>query len=259
MKPILEYIGNLHSNLPTVLFIPGAITSPSVFAGLANYLPCQSAIIDWNHSSGPWKIESVAERVLELIEVLQLGPTILAGYSWGGVVCIAAAIRDEKSRVKGIMIADTGACALHHGDPTFPKRLEAQWPDKELFRTFSKRCYARPITLGYYQQLEDYAMSLDKNTVCEAAYSVRECDLRGQLNEISCPTLILHGTRDQSRNKEHALELAENISDSELFWLDCGHTPMIEVHEEYLQKLQYFIEKIRLVEDSRVWDVLEAE
>ena len=49
----LNYVGTLHSGLPTVLFIPGAMTTPNVFAGFANYLPCQSAIIDWNNSDGP--------------------------------------------------------------------------------------------------------------------------------------------------------------------------------------------------------------
>ncbi len=257
-KNMLNYIGTLYSGEPTVLFIPGAMTTPHVFDGLANYLPCQSAIIDWNHSSGPWTVEAVGKKVLSLIGQLHLGPVVLAGYSWGGVVSIAAAIDDKEQRIAGLMIADTGACAVGHGDPTFPARLEKSWPDRDLFWTFSKRCFARPVTRGLYQQLEAYAMTLKKDTVCQAAYSVRESDFRNQLGQITCPVQILHGLRDQSRSMEHAQLLAEKIQNSELFWLDCGHTPMVEVHEEYLQKLLYFIHKIQLVEDIQAWDVLGA-
>ena len=200
----LTYIGKLHPGMPTVLFIPGAMTNPNVFAGFANYLPCQSAIIDWNNSEGPWQVDVIGRRVLELIDKKKLGPTVLAGYSWGGVVSLAAAIFDKKDRVKGIMVADTGACAIGHGDPDFPQKLERRWPDKELFRMFSARCFARPITRGLYQQLEDYAMALGKDTVCQAAHSVRETDFRDRLDQITCPVQILHGLRDQSRSKRHA-------------------------------------------------------
>lgn len=257
-KTVLKYVGTLYSGEPTVLFIPGAMTTPCVFAGLANYLPCQSAIIDWNNSEGPWTVEEVGKKVLTLIDQLSLGPVVLAGYSWGGVVSIVAAINDKKGMVAGLMIADTGACAVNHGDPDFPKKLEKSWPDRELFKKFSSRCYARPIARGFYQQLEDYAMALRKDTVCQAAHSVRESDFRDQLDQITCPVQILHGTRDESRSVQSAQLLAEKIKDSELFWLDCGHTPMVEVHEEYLQKLLYFINKICLVKDAQAWDVLEA-
>lgn len=254
----LTYIGRLHPGMPTVLFIPGAMTNPNVFAGFANYLPCQSAIIDWNNSEGPWQVDVIGRRVLELIDKKKLGPTVLAGYSWGGVVSLAAAIFDKKDRVKGIMVADTGACAIGHGDPDFPQKLERRWPDKELFRMFSARCFARPITRGLYQQLEDYAMALGKDTVCQAAHSVREADFRDRLDQITCPVQILHGLRDQSRSKRHAEILAAGIEGAELFWLDCGHTPMVELHEEYLQKLLYFIDRIGLVDDPLAMDVLQV-
>lgn len=255
---ILNYVGTLHSGLPAVLFIPGAMTTPNVFAGFANYLPCQSAIIDWNNSEGPWEVESIGRRVLQLIEQLQLGPTVLAGYSWGGVVSIAAAIQDKKRLLRGIMIADTGACAVNHGDPDFPRKLEEKWPDRELFRAFSTRCFARPISRGMYQQLEDYAMALKKDTVCQAAHSVRESDFRDRLKEIVCPVQILHGLRDQSRSVLHAQALKSGIEGAELFWLDCGHTPMVELPEEYLEKLLYFIDRIQLVNDPMALDVLQA-
>ncbi len=257
-KSVMKYLGELHSGEPAILFIPGAMTTPHVFDGLANYLPCQSAIIDWNNSNGPWTVEDVGKKVLQLIDQKRLGPVVLAGYSWGGVVCIAAAINDTQNRLAGIMVADTGACAVGHGDPDFPHKLESRWPDRELFRNFSARCYARPIAKGLYQQLEDYAMALSKDTVCQAAYSVRTSDFRDRLDQITCPVQILHGLRDQSRSTQHAKALAENIADSELFWLDCGHTPMVEVHDEYLKKLLYFVQRIHLVDDASAWDVLQA-
>lgn len=44
----------------------------------------------------------------------------------------------------------------------------------------------------------------------------------------------------------HALELVHNIRDIELIWFDCGHTPMVEEHEKYLEKLLYFLEQVKI-------------
>lgn len=249
---ILTYMGTLRANEPTVLFVPGAMTTPAVFAGLGNYLPCQSAIIDWNNSEGPWEVEEIAGKILRLIQDRQLGETILCGYSMGGVISMSAAIQDTQGLIKGLFIADTGASAKGHGDPNFPDKLQRQWPDKEIFFEFLKRCFARPLAKGMYLQLLDYAMELPRETVVQAARSVRTVDLHDRLYEITCPVLLLHGRFDKSRNREHAMDLAQGIKDLELIWLDCGHTPMVEMWDSYLEKLLYFIEKLHLTKSEDV-------
>ena len=88
---------------------------------------------------------------------------------------------------------------------------------------------------------------------------MRESDFRDRLNEITCPVQILHGLKDQSRSKIHAQILADGISGAELFWMDCGHTPMVELPGEYLEKLLYFLDRVGLVEDPAAMDVLHAE
>lgn len=55
MASHLNYIGDLQKGRPTVLMIPGGMaTSPAVYEGIGETLVCQSAVIDWSRSPGPW-------------------------------------------------------------------------------------------------------------------------------------------------------------------------------------------------------------
>lgn len=242
----LNYVGELKRNMPAILFIPGALTSPCVFEGLANYLPFQSAVIDWNTSQCPNEVTTIAQHVLELIEKRNLSPVILCGYSMGGVISLSAAIQDKKHLISALYIADTGANTKGHGDPDFPQKLLESWPSEELFNNFLARCFATPISKPLYDRLFEYALALDGNAVYQAAKSVRTVDLLDRLGEISCPVMLIHGRKDMSRTEQHAKELIAGIPNAKMVWFDCGHTPMVEERERYLSELLQFIKSLEI-------------
>ena len=228
---------------PTVLFVPGNLTAPAVYEGIDIFLPCQSAIIDWCKSEGPWAQDIIATRILEFIEEQDLGPTVLCGYSAGGVVTLSAAIQDKKRRLGGIVISNTGANTIGHGDPNFPQRIAEMWPKKELLEPWFARLFVKECPKALYDILYSYTESLGKEMAIECTTKVREIDLAPRLGEIVCPTLLLHGRFDTSRTESHVDVLRKGIKDIEVRYLDGGHTIMVEDRVNFQNALIDFVER----------------
>lgn len=243
-KSNLHIRGELKPHRQTVLFIPGAMTSPAVFRHCVGELSCQTAIVDWSRSPGPWDVVYIGRRVLTLIEEYNLDDTILCGYSFGGVIALSAAIYDDKKKIRGLVLSNTGANGTNHGDMQLPMRIEAEWPSRDLVESFIRRCFAKPISEDLFEELVTYACSLDKQTAYDGAFSVRTRNIAMFLPRITCPTLLLHGKLDKARTQEHVDELYRGIRHMEVHYLDAGHTPMVEDRERYIYYLREFVERI---------------
>ena len=234
-KPLKEAI-------PSVLFIPGNMCCPTVFDGITVPVGVQASTIDWAMSPGPWDIEALGERVAKLVVDQKLGPTILCGYSAGGVIAMLAAI-SLGSRVSGLLISNTGANTQGHGDPNFPQNILDQWGTPELNEPFLFRVFARPIPPKLQAETEAYYKTLNREAVYQAAYSLRQIDISSQLSQLSCSVTIAHGVLDTSRTPQHADQLRQLIPGAKLVWLDGGHTIMVENRTGWQKELDELIEK----------------
>ena len=245
MASHLNYIGDLQKGCLTVLMIPGGMaTSPAVYEGIGETLACQSAVIDWSRSPGPWDVLDIGDRTLELVKELELGPVILAGYSAGGVIAMEAAIQDRENRISGLLLSNTGPCTVGHGDPDLPKRILGRWFSMELFEPFLDRCFAFPIDPALREKLLDYARQIPVNVVYEAAKTLREHDLRPRLEKITCPVVIAHGILDRTRTLEHVRMITDGVKDTQVHLLDGGHTIMVEDRDEWVAILNCLITQI---------------
>lgn len=241
----LNLTKTLNNELPAVLMIPGGMgTSPAVFDGVGDEIPWQSAVIDWSTSPGPWDIVELGNRVVDLIEELGLKKVILAGYSAGGVMALQAAIADQNHRIAGMLLSNTGPCAIGHGDPDLPKRIQEQWFSMELYEPFMDRCFARPVDPKLKAEMLAYAKNIDKEVVYQSSKTLREHDLRPGLSRITCPVVIAHGSLDKTRTMAHVKMMTDGIADTEVFLLDGGHTIMVEDHDGWVEKLNYLIQKV---------------
>lgn len=245
MASQLKITRQLNPERPAVLFIPGGMaTPPAVFDGIEDEIPWQSAVIDWSTSPGPWDIVDLGNRVTELIKELGLERVVLAAYSAGGVMAIQAAIADEEHRIAGMLLSNTGPCAIGHGDPDLPKRIKEQWFSMELFEPFLVRCFSRPVDPALREKMLEYAKTVDKEAVYQSSKTLREHDLRPGLSKITCPVVIAHGSLDKARTLEHVKMLTDGIPDTEVFLLNGGHTIMVEDHDNWVEKLNYLIQKV---------------
>ena len=182
----------------------------------------------------------IRDRITEL----DLKRVVLAAYSAGGVMAIQAAIADEEHRIAGMLLSNTGPCAIGHGDPDLPKRIEEQWFSMELFEPFLTRCFSRPVDPALREKMLEYAKTVDKEAVYQSSKTLREHDLRPGLPKITCPVVIAHGSLDKARTLEHVKMLTDGIPDTEVFLLNGGHTIMVEDHDNWVEKLNYLIQKV---------------
>lgn len=245
MKSNLKYIGTLNEKKPCVIFIPGGMaTPPDVFYGIDEMIPWNSIIIEWCKSPGPWDVLELGNRLADFIKEHQLNKVIVAGYSAGGVIAQQAAIRDEEKRIAGLLLSNTGPCAIGHGDPDLPGKILKQWFSMELFEPFMKRCFAFPIAPKLRERMIAYAKTVDKEVVYQSSKTVREHDIRSQLGQITCPVTIAHGMLDKTRTMQHVDMLREGIPQAEFIPLHGGHTIMIEDRAGWVKALNQLIEKV---------------
>lgn len=244
MASQLRHIGSLEPKKASVLFIPGGMaTPPLVFDGIERMIPIQSAQIDWSKSAGPWDVRELGNRVLEFIVERDLGPTIVAGYSAGGVIAQQAAIADDTGRIIGLLLSNTGPCAIGHGDPDLPSRVLEQWFSEELYASFLTRCFSREIATDLREKIVAYAKTVELEVVYQSAKTLRENDLRPYLQKIHCPVVIAHGVLDKTRTEEHVNMLVKGIADTEVFYLNGGHTVMVEDRDNWVKALNHLIHK----------------
>lgn len=239
----LKYIQKAQKGRDTIVFVPGTMISPIVFDEIKIPSDMQAISISWMHSDPPWDIKSVGYRLAELIKSLELGRTMIAAYSSGGVIALIAALQIPHL-IDGLMLSNTGSSVKNQGDPNLPQRIKEQWGD-EFNRNFIKRCFAGEVPREYRQRLEEYAKATRQEAMIEAAISLRQIDLTDRLQEIKCPTMIVHGVLDNVRTIEHAQILKKGISNSALREVNAGHTVMLESPVEYSKALNELIAMIK--------------
>lgn len=245
MKSKLNYTGTLSKHQPCVIFIPGGMaTPPDVFDGIGAMIPWNSIIIDWSTSPGPWDVVELGNRVVAFITENGLETVIVAGYSAGGVIALQAGIAETEGRIAGLLLSNTGPCAVGHGDPYLPDRVREQWFSMEIFEPFIERCFAFPVDEALRRRMIEYAAKIDKEVVYQSSKTLREHDLRPQLGQITCPVTIAHGILNKTRTMEHVNMLTEGIKHAEVVLLNGGHTIMIEDRKHWVNALTRLIQQV---------------
>jgi pimeloyl-[acyl-carrier protein] methyl ester esterase len=188
----------------------------------------------WEHT-----IESVAELLPE--------DCILCGWSLGGQVAIEVAKR-EQARVKKLALISTTPC--------FAKRDDWQWGMEagtlQLFTVNLKRDYKgtlnRFLTLQISGAGDTTAVlarlrkSLfergkpDEVALEEGLQLLLVSDMRGAINSIAQPVLLIHGEKDVITHPGAARWMNEQLPHSELILLsDCGHAPFLSYPDRFVE------------------------
>lgn len=229
---MLNIIDSLKPEMPTVLFLAGSLTNPCVYDQIESDGVFQFGAVDYCRSQAPWDVTTLGKRIIEAIDILKLGPTVLAGYSAGGVIAMAAAAYAPE-KIAGLMLSNTGPCGKGHGDPDFPRKLITGWGTKEFTDNFFKRCFSREIPPFLKYRLEQYIAVMDKHAGYEVSRSLREVDYSEKLKAVSCPVVIAHGTLDTARTQAHVDMMTDCMPQAKVFYLEGGHTIMVENKEEW--------------------------
>ena len=177
-----------------------------------------------------FSIRTHADQVLELIEALDAGPVHLVGFSLGGAVGIEMADRRPAALRSLVLLSATGVQEL------------------ELFGSYELNRTVHGLQLALIQGSRWLLPHFGwKKGLAEAyAYARNFYDsdqrpLRGILEKLSMPLLVLHGERDFLVPPAAALEHHRIVPHSELTMLDGDHFMVFTRPEEMAERISRWV------------------
>lgn len=163
--------------------------------------------------------QALYKAFTELCDRLE-GPLDLCGLSLGGVLALHYSVEHPEHVHSLVLIAPQ-----YH----MPKGLLRM--QNILFRFFPKSAFSQ--------------VGFTKAQFIQLCGSMMDLDLSGELSEITCPTLVLCGSRDRA-NKQACIQLVQRLKRAELQIVDdAGHEINREAPEQLAVLLRDFYTKIQ--------------
>lgn len=189
----------------------------------------------------PMTMTTFVEDTVALLDHLGLESAHLYGQSFGGMVAIELALQ-YPHRVRSLVLACTHAGPERAVRPGPEARVPKDRPYLALYSEAFARDHPQHVA-------EDLRVGRQNPQPPHAARRQREAvlawDAWDRLGEISCPTLILHGTADRIVPVENGRLLAERIPGAELVLLQgAGHVYHSERPEEADAAVLSFLDRV---------------
>ncbi|SDN97154.1 alpha/beta fold hydrolase [Alkalicoccus daliensis] len=191
-----------------------------------------------------------AKDIKKVVEALQLENYYLAGFSMGGPVAIRFATKYADEQLKKLILL--GAAA-----PSFTRRMgydlgmekdevteliEAIQEDrKSAMEDFGGNFFASDVPPEVSEELLELSMQASKHATISAAKELREADLRDEVTDITIPTVVMHGKKDEICEFGFAEELERLIPKVTLIpFEESGHG----LHYDEAEKLNRELVKL---------------
>lgn len=202
----------------------------------------------------PYTLQWINERVLGLLDALEVRRAAVVGGSMGGHLGLLLAL-DHPERVdKLVLMGSTGAwpppnplldgcIRLLWNDQIVCDYLRMHWP--EIYEVMFR--HPSPIT----ERLFRYAMANravgrrfrpEGLASSRALRSILYSSRRSQLSKLSVPVLLIWGEHDEIHPPEDGLFMRRHMPDSRMVILpDAGHEAMVDQPEEFNRALLAFL------------------
>jgi pimeloyl-ACP methyl ester carboxylesterase len=201
--------------------------------------------------TGPYTIPDMADDAAGLIQSLHLNTTYVLGWSMGGFIALELALR-YPGLVKKLILVSTSAGGPTHIPPT-PEIANLLKPiANEDIEQSVRRIFPSLAAPGYMQS---HPEDLDQ-VVCYAKARPMRLEsyqrqlgavmawggVSHQLNQITAPTLVLHGDVDPLIPYGNGQHLSTHITGSKfLTYTRVGHLPPIEAQERFNRDVMDFL------------------
>ncbi|MBX3132374.1 MAG: alpha/beta fold hydrolase [Gemmatimonadaceae bacterium] len=236
---------------PAVLLVHG--WAVSAYLWRHNILPLAAAgyrviapdlpghgLSDAPSAAGSYTEEAFARSVIELLDACEVERAVVAGQSMGGKVVVRAAL-DAPARISRLVLFGPVGFglippwqALSPLIPTPPGELIAKFIPREVIAFVQQRVYGK---LGFFTErdVDEYWAPTQFPAVVRAQFQMLQEFRWGlwdaaTLHALHQPTHVVFGTRDRTVRPRTAEELARELPNGRLTWIeDGGHVVMEEV------------------------------
>ena len=176
-----------------------------------------------------WSIYDYAQMVNELVKELKLKNVMLIGHSFGGKISLAYACKYNPTKI--VLLAS-------------PYKVKIK---KDSLKTKTLKTLKKVPVLNKLENIaKKYIGSTDYKNASEMMKKVLvkhiNLDLRNDIKNIECPTLLIWGTLDTAVPYKVALELEKLIKDAGLVTYEgCTHYAYLERLGQTVNVLKSFI------------------
>lgn len=220
----------------TIVLLHGWGQNIEMMKPVADKLEGRKIIIDlpgYGNSTEPntvWTVYDYVECIKELLDSLKVKNPILIGHSFGGKISLAYA---SKYKVKKLILFAS----------PFKKGVE-----KLSMKTKMLKCAKKIPVLN---KLEGFAKKhIGSTDYKQASDMMRKIlvetvnlDIREDVKQITCPTLIFWGTNDEAVPVQDAKELESLIKDAGLvIYEGCSHYAYLEMLPQVVKVIKIFLE-----------------
>ncbi|MFT6202455.1 MAG: 3-oxoadipate enol-lactonase [Spirosomataceae bacterium] len=246
----------IYGNGPeAVVLSHGLLWSSRMFHKQVTALSADYKIVTYDHrgqgqseiTESGYDMDSLYNDAVGLIEKLNLGKVHFGGLSMGGFVAMRLAAR-RPDLIKSLLLMETSA----QGEPfAFKYNLL-----KTVVNAFGVRIVTNPIMKIMFSdtflndpkrttEKQEWMAELQKNkkSITKAVTGViQRKGMEDELQNITCPTLVLVGTEDKATIPEKAEFIASKISQAKLIYIqNGGHTSSVEEPEQYNRAILEFL------------------
>lgn len=232
-----------HNLNAEVYCLAGNLCNPIVFDEIEFPQGIQKRYFDYLRESPTGNVDQIAQDIVNRCKAKNKKNIVLAGYSAGGVIAIAAASKAPEL-FRGLVLSNTGVCAQGNSKSHFPQDLREHGKDEKFLKSFLASCFAKKISDKMLNELTDYAQSVSLEKAIEVSESLRQLDCSSSVSAFRAPVLILWGKQDRRRTVQSLEQLKDCLPQSEVHLLDAGHTPMYDASKDYEQLSSSFLQRI---------------
>ncbi|MDR2122796.1 MAG: alpha/beta hydrolase [Flavobacteriaceae bacterium] len=189
-------------------------------------------------------ILGLTNYVISFLKKVVKEPSIILGNSLGGHLGLMVTLKKPKYVSALVLTGSSGLYERSFGD-SYPKRGSYEYIKKKAEEVFYDPKVATKELVD-----EVYATVTDRFKAIKTIHIARSAikhNLSQELKNIYQPTCIIWGKQDGVTPPDVAEEFHEFIPNSQLFWIDkCGHSPMMELPEEFNQILYNWLKEVKL-------------
>ncbi len=216
----------------------------------------------FGRSSQPWNgydYDTLADDLAAVIEQTDARDAVLVGFSMGGGEVARYMTRHDGAAVaKAVLVASILPFRLKTPDnpsgteqAMFDKSAQAINEDRPKFLTgFFEKFFgvgkdAQPVSDELLQWARNIALQASVRATLECAKSFSSTDFRGDLPAFKVPTLIIHGTEDQTVPVAASARLAaKGIAQSTLIEYDGAPHGLFATHKQrFTEDLLDFLQR----------------
>lgn len=186
-----------------------------------------------------FSVNNYVDSVDQFMDRLGIVKAPLVGHSMGGTVSLAAAVRFPEKIVKVTVIGSP----IHGSSLNLLLKLAGYrgtariaWTSPALLKAFL-RGYAYFIAKdgrSMSKMIMDDVSKTSVDSFFQSIGTLRQTDLRSQLDDITMPVMGIYGRHDVIVSPKQSKVLKQHIPHSQIAWFDgSGHFPMMDEPERF--------------------------